>query len=417
MRLHPYAGSVAVCLILCFTLSCRKDGPIAPATDTPLNLPAGNAAITASANRFAIDIFQQVLQTGQAGTNILVSPLSIDLALDMAYNGAAGTTAGAMAKALQLNGAPLGELNSVNQALLQQLPKEDSRVQLSLANSIWYRQTGPQPATAFIDSVTENYLGTAQALDFSNPSSVNTINNWVAKNTNNKIPAIIQDLDAADIMVLVNAIYFNGAWMNAFKTSATANAPFYLAGGGTVSVPFMNEKADIRMSQTSTLTVAELPYGTGQAFDMYLLIPADETRPVNEFASSLNAATLDTAMANLDSVNVQLTIPKWEYGFSVQNLTPQLAQLGMGIAFSDSADFSNMYPTAQAHISQVIHKAYIQVSEQGTQAAAATAVVVGTSALPPAPVIRADHPFVYLIVEKQTGLILFMGIVSDPSKH
>ena len=419
MRPRLTQDSLAACLIITFVLSiagCSKSST-PPATDTPLNLPAGGTAVTTSANQFAINIFQQVLQTEQPTGNVFLSPLSIYLALDMTYNGAAGTTADSMATTLRLSDISTGELNSVCNALLQQLPKEDSRVQLSLANSIWYNQIAPQPSPAFLDSVSTNYQGTIQALDFNNQASINTINSWVAKNTANKITTIIDQLNSADVMVLINAIYFNGAWTNAFKTSDTKTGPFYLPNGTTVSVPFMNQTMTIRTASTPAFTLAELPYGTAKGFDMYIALPTDQTKPINEFAATLNATALSTAVSGFDSTTVQVILPKWEYYYTMLNMQPELSQLGMGIAFSTAADFSKMYPTTSVAISKVIHKAYIKVSEEGTEAAAVTAVKMTETAVQLPPAIRADHPFVYFIMEKQTGLILFMGIVNDPSKN
>jgi serine protease inhibitor len=415
------AGFLSACLILCFTLtlvSCKKSGSSSQGIDTPLDLPAGSDAVTTAANQFAVNVFQQTLQIQPAGKNMLISPMSIYFALGMTYNGAAGTTADSMAKALALTGIPTGQFNAVSKALLQQLPKEDNKVQLSVANSIWYNKTFPTPTAAFGDTVANQFQATLQGLDFSNASSTKTINTWVAKNTGNKIPTIIQSLSPDDIMLLVNAIYFNGSWLNEFKTSDTHAQSFYLSNGSTVNVPFMNQQVNIRTSTNTAFTLAELPYGTGKAFDMYLAIP-NNNGDVNKLAQSLDATTLAASISKLDTVKVNLTIPKWEYAYSIDNMEPELSQMGMGIAFSGAADFANIYPTVPVRISKVIHKTYINVSEEGTQAAAVTAVLMTLTSVvaPSIQTIVADHPFVYFIVEKQTGLIIFAGVVNDPSQH
>src|SRR6185312_11562144 len=214
MQLRAFVNSLSAGLILCFALtfaSCHKTIQ-SPVVDTPLDLPAGSSTITDAANQFAINTFQQTLKTEPSGPNTLISPLSIYLALDMTYNGAAGTTADSMAATLQLQGAPLGQLNAVSHALLQQLPKEDSKVQLNIANSIWYATKFPAPATGFKDSITNSYQGAVQPLDFTNPGSLNTINSWVSKNTAGKIPQLLKQLDPGLVMLLVNAVYFNGSW-------------------------------------------------------------------------------------------------------------------------------------------------------------------------------------------------------------
>ena len=219
-------------------------------------------------------------------------------------------------------------------------------------------------------------------------------------------------------MVLVNAIFFNGTWLNAFKTGDTQDAPFYFSNGSSVSIPFMNQQTTLRAYTGPTFTLAELPYGTGKAFDMYLVIPNSESLPINSFAASLTADSLVSASAHLDSMTVRLTIPKWEYAYGIDNLKPELTQMGMGVAFSNAANFAAMYPGSHnVSISRVAHKTWIQVSESGTQAAAATAVEIGLTTVASPPTIRADHPFVYVIMEKQTGMILFLGILNDPSQH
>ena len=419
MELRTFASRLSAGLILCFVLtliSCHKTIQ-GPGVDTPLDLPAGSTTITDAANQFAINTFQQTLQTEPSGPNTLISPLSIYLALDMTYNGAAGTTADSMAATLQLSGVPLGQLNAMSHALLQQLPKEDSKVQLDIANSIWYTTKFPAPATGFKDSITNSYEGTVQPLDFTNSGSLNTINSWVSKNTAGKIPQLLKQLDPDLVMLLVNAVYLNGSWLHGFPSSATQNGPFYTSTGNGVTVPFMNQTTKLRVYTDSNLIMVEMPYGTGQAFDMYLVEPFSRTQPINSFVSGLNATFLDQALNNLDSAQIDLSMPKWEYSYGIDNMKPELTALGMGIAFSDNANFSTMYPGEQTNISQVIHKTYISVSESGTVAAAVTGVgMVGTS-LPAYLSVKFDHPFVYLIREKTTGLILFIGVVNDASQH
>lgn len=419
MQPRLFASALSTGLILCFALtfaSCHK-AVQGPGVDTPLDLPAGSSAVTDAANQFAINVFQQTLHTEPAEANLLISPLSIYLALDMTYNGAAGATADSMAATLQLSGVPLGQLNSVSHALLQQLPKEDSKVQLSIANSIWYETKFPAPAPGFRDSMTNSYEGAVQAIDFTNPASLSTINGWVSKNTAGKIPQLLKQIDPALVMLLVNAVYFNGSWLHGFPPAATQNGPFFTSTANTATVPFMNETARLRMHTDSNLTLVEMPYGTGGAYDMYLAVPSSRTQPINSFVSGLNATTLDHALNNLDSAQIDLTMPKWEYSYGIDNMQPELTALGMGIAFSNKANFSAMYPGQQTNISQVTHKTYISVSENGTTAAAVTSVGIAATDAPAILAVKLDHPFVYLIREKTTGLILFIGVVNDPSQH
>ena len=338
----------------------------------------------------------------------------------MVYNGADNATKDSIAKTLELSGIDIASLNAVCQSLLSQLPKEDNNVQLSIANSIWYRQSSYESLTSFLNTVQNNYDASVRPLNFDDPSAINTINNWVAQKTNNKIPKILESISPDDLMYLINAIYFNGAWKYAFKTSDTYNDIFNLQNGSTKSVPFMKQQLTTKMYKNTSFTMIELPYGGGKSFSMYILKPADANESLNTFASSLNENILTNAIDGMDSSTVQLEIPKWEYSYEVADMKPDLSMLGMGIAFSDNADFSKIYDPSQVkvYISKAIHKAYIKVNEEGTEAAAATAIgIIFTSMPSPPPVFKLDHPFLYSIVEKQTGTVLFLGMVNDPASN
>ena len=423
MSLNLRAGLIQVCLIFLFALAlpaCHKDAP-SPAISKPLDLPANSPQVITAGNTFAINIFRTMQQSDPGSSNTLISPLSIYTALSMAYNGAAGATRDSMTQALALTGVQTALLNMVSKALIEQMPHEDNKVQFSIANSLWYDKSRATPNGGFTDTISRDYHAVIQSLDFSNPSSVNTINSWVSQHTNNKIPSVINGLNADDLMVLVNAIYFNGAWKHAFKTSDTHDDLFYHTDGSTTTAPFMNQIITLRQYNGPDFKMVELPYGTGSAFNMYALLPVNTQQSLNSFAASLDNSALTQAFFNLDSVRVGLSLPKWEYSYEILDMTDPLSRLGMGLAFSPgAADLTNMFPpSAGAYISRVIHKTYIKVNEAGTEAAAATGVVVtGLTAFPPAiQSLRLDHPFVYLITEKQTGAILFMGKLNDPGKN
>lgn len=424
MLANPRAGLISACLLFSLVLtlpSCHKAPYVSPVSK-PLEMPANSGPVLAAGNDFAIRVFREMLKYDITPNNKLISPLSIYTCLSMVYNGSAGATRDSMTKTLSLNGISPSLLNAVSKAFIEQMPHEDSKVQLSIANSIWYDQRRAVPIPTFLDSVRDNFEAVIQALDFGQPSSVTTINSWVSQHTNNKIPKIIDQLDASSLMVLINAVYFNGAWKYTFKTSDTRNDVFRRADGTTVTVPFMNQTTSLRAYQAPTFDLVELPYGTGDAFNMYLLLPKQlpngTSTSLNSFAASFDQNSLGAALSHLDTTNVQLSLPKWEYRYGIDNMAPHLADMSMGIAFGSSADFTRMYPpSVKAAISQVIHKTYIKVNEEGTEAAAVTAVVFyvtsarGGGANP----IKFDHPFFYLITEKKTGAIFFMGLVNDPS--
>jgi serpin B len=398
--------------------SCHKSVQ-SPDTGKTLDLPAGSPAVITAGNQFALNFFGNLLQQDTASDNKLISPFSIYMALSMVYNGSAGTTSDSMAKTLALAGISTTELNDVSAALIKQLPSEDSKVTLSIANSLWYQQSGPQPVPDFLDIITGDYSGYIQALDFSSPASLTTINSWVAAKTDNKITSILNNLSPQNLMVLVNAIYFNGSWQYAFNTTLTHNNTFYLANGTTTSVPFMNQQITLRWYQDPAYTLLELPYGSGNSFDMYVVMPTNQQVSLGSFAASFSSSTWANGLSHLDSQTVSLYLPKWQSSFLIPNALPELTALGMGIAFSPAANFSAMCSTPE-QISQVIHKTYIDVTETGTEAAAATVVTtilaVGPGG-PAIPVVTVDHPYLYFIVEKQTGAILFVGTMNNPSSQ
>ena len=392
--------------------SCRKSAPSPDVTRT-LDLPAGSAEVIAAGNQFALNFFGTVLQTDNQANNKLISPLSINMALSMLYNGAKGATRDSIAMALQQAGIPIDQLNAVNAALIRQLPDEDSKVTMSIANSFWYQQNGPQPLPGYLDTIANDYNGYLKALDFGNSSAVNTINSWVAGKTNNKIPSIITSLSPATIMMLVNTIYFNGPWHFDVKAANTNNQPFTLANGSVKSVPTMDFESQLRVYKDPAYTMVELPYGAGGGFGMYVVLPSDAQQPIESLVRSLSLSDVNTAIAGLDSEYVGMLLPKWKLSYGIGDFIPNLQALGMGIAATPAADFSGMFSTP-GYVSSAIHKTYIDVSEQGTEAAAATAIGT-TSIAPNRPLIQVNHPFLYFIVEKQSGAVLFMGTLNDPT--
>ncbi len=414
--------NLSIYIIVAFTgvlmLSCSKQ--MSPAKDSirTITLPAEGPQVVTSNNLFAFDFFKATLENDPTQKNKLISPLCIYMALSMVYNGADHATRDSIAKTLKLSGISIDELNEVCAALISQLPEEDSRVQMDIANSIWYRNNSIQPLSTFLNTLKNDYNASIKALDFNNPSSVTTINNWVTEKTKNKIQSIIDQISPNDLMFLVNAIYFNGKWQQEFKPALTQKDIFHRADGSTVSVPFMNGEMKLKTSDAASFTLAELPYGSDNGFAMMVLKPKNGVKDLHGFISGLNENDVITAMQNLRAANIKLSIPKWEYAYEIKNMQPELSQLGMGIAFTGAADFTRMYDTEPGivRISKAIHKTYIKVDEKGTEAAAVTSIGMEMTSVIIPQQLKLDRPFVYLIVEKQTGAILFLGTVNDPSE-
>lgn len=401
----------AACVLL--LNACTKSSPDIPPTITQINLPAHGDEIVEAENNFAAKFLNQVLHNNADNTNTFVSPLSVYLALAMVYNGADGETKDSIAKALEVEALDLNTFNETCKALIEQLPKEDNKVELNIANSIWYNQNNLQPLPPFVNTIQNNFKASIQPLVFENSSSVATINKWVNDNTHGKIKSIINSIDPNDLMYLINAVYFKGTWQYQFNKNSTVNAPFYVRGGSTVSVPFMNVSAPLSYYADSAFQMVELPYSTGEGFSMYVVMPFNSNN-INEFAASSVISNWKMLSTNLFNREVNVSLPKWTSAYSVEDLRPVLSSMGMGIAFGDNANLSKMYNSA-VKVTKAVHKAYINVYEEGTEAAAVTSVDVGVTSVGPVS-LKIDHPFVYVIAEKQTGTILFTGVMYDPSK-
>lgn len=391
---------------------CSKS--IVSQSTTPVTLPQNGDQVIQAQNKFTVNLFKNVLQQDNSASNKLVSPFSVFEDLSMAYNGAAGTTQTDMQNAMQLNGIGTDLLNNTNQALITGLPKEDPAIQLNIANSIWYRNKGIQPLPSFLDITNKYYQSQVTGADFS-PATVTQINNWVANATHQKINSIIQQIDPSDIMFLINAIYFKGQWKYSFNSKSTQNNTFYTSTGQQVQTAFMYLEDTFKYISNSSAQIIELPYGSGD-FNMYVILP-DEGISLQQFTGSLDENTLAGFSPDLKAQRVKLYLPKWKYSYEVKNMIPELSNMGMGVAFSDGADFSNIYPPdAGAYISKVIHKTYIDVNEQGTEAAAVTAIGITATSAAPDMLMYVNHPFLYVIAEKNTDAILFIGEVNNPAE-
>jgi serpin B len=386
----------------------RVTSPAASQSDLA-ELVDGNTA-------FSFDLYR-VLQ-GEDG-NLLYSPYSISQALAMTYAGARGDTETKMAAALDFT---LGQdrlhpaFNSLDLTLASRgqgaAGKDDEGFRLHIVNAIW-GQTGFKFLSDYLDLLAENYGAGLRLLDFADqpdPSRV-TINDWVAEQTEQRIKDLIPpgSIDAMTRLVLTNAIYFNAAWENPFDEDATSNADFYLLDGGKVSVPMMHQTKSLGYTAGDGYLAVELPYD-GHELSMVVIMPDD----LASFEASLSGEQAAGIVDSLRYQQVSLAMPKFEYDYRL-GLKDALNKLGMGIAFTQDADFSGMDGKKDLYIQDALHKAFISVDEAGTEAAAATAVIVGLTAAPAQPVaVTLDHPFIYFIRDIETGSVLFVGRVVNP---
>jgi serpin B len=377
-------------------------------------LPGADSHITPAMNAFTTASYKQ-LSPGDA--NLILSPFNIATALSMALAGARGQTAEEMQSVLYLHYDPA--YDSALGSLLADLNKAGNTGgnELYTANGLWV-QKGLAIQAAFENTLTSNYQAPIRPLDFiANPEAARSqINAWTKDHTKGKSKDLLPagSLDAHTRLVLTSAIYFYGKWQDPFVTSRTQPAPFTLPTGATIEANFMNQTSHFGYAETPSSQILEMRYaGTGIAFDV--LLPTTRTG-LPDLEKSLTFEHLTGWLGNLATRNVQVSLPKFcaESEFSLRK---ELSTMGMPTAFSDKADFSGIDPKRGLAISEVVHKAFVDVSEQGTEAAAATGITMRATAMrmpEQAVVFRADHPFIFLIRDTRAGVVLFIGRLINP---
>ena len=388
----------------------RVTSPDVPETDLAL-LVEGNSA-------FAFDLYQAL--RGEEG-NLFYSPYSISLALAMTYAGARGETEQQMADTLKFllsQDVLHPAFNSLDILLGQRgegaQGKDEEGFRLNIVNAIW-GQKDYEFLDEFLDVLAENYGAGLRLVDFINETEKSrvAINDWISDQTEGRIEDLIPQgvITILTRLVLTNAIYFNAAWEYPFDEDATYNGPFYLLDGSEVTVPMMRQTESFGYAEGDGYKVVELPY---DGLELSMVILLSEEGQFEAFEGSLDATLVEAIIEDLESQEVALTMPKFEFE-SEFSLKQTLAAMGMPIAFTDMADFSGMTGVRDLRIAEVIHKAFVSVDEAGTEAAAATAVIMELTAMPEEPVeVTIDHPFIFLIRDIETGTILFVGRVVNP---
>ncbi|NOY37649.1 MAG: serpin family protein [Chlorobi bacterium] len=391
---------------------CSKTNPGPADGPVPLNISEKSKQIISADNRFGFELFNKILKT-DSSENLMISPFSVSTALSMTLNGADGQTLEDMKQVLHFNDLVSDDFNASMKELIHAILSVDPEVIMNIANSIWYRQDFfVEPA--FLEINRKTYDAEVNALDFNNPASKDIINGWVADQTNNKITEIVDRINPLDVMFLINAIYFKGTWKYRFDEDNTQTLPFHISPSATVNVPTMIRKGDFAWFHNNILTAAELDYGRGN-FSMVILLP-NQGYELSDISDALTAENWNNWMNGFDTLyDAKIFLPRFTFSYD-KPLKETLSDLGLGIAFNpDSADFSRINPDKQLYISSVKHKTFIEVNEEGTEAAAVTSVTVGTTSVGPETAIIIDKPFIFVIREKTTGVILFMGKVAHPA--
>ncbi len=397
--------------------SILLDGCIIPdnnPVENELQVTEKTAQLIRAENDFGFELYKHVFATEKKYENIMVSPLSVGLALAMTYNGANGETKEAMEKTLNVFGLTPQEINTSYRDLVSALKSLDPKVLLEIANAIFYRNDFhvEQP---FIDLNQSFYNAEVAPLDFSNQQeALNIINGWVADKTHDKIESIINQINRNHVMFLLNAIYFKGTWQKEFNDENTKSLSFYTDDDSSIPVETMQRMDTLPYMANDLFSAIELPYGAGD-FSMYVFLP-EAGHALEEIVNKLDKEIWEHWMKSFQvTQGVDIKLPRFKYEYEIM-LNDVLTTMGMGIAFTGAADFTGINKLGDLLIDYVKHKSFIEVNEEGTEAAAVTIVAIErTSAGPEKVPFYVNRPFMYAITEKQTGAILFLGTVKNPS--
>lgn len=371
-------------------------------SQSPKNIPQAH-------NIFGFNSIK-ILAKEEGNKNVFISPSSIALALSMVYNGANGETKNAMQKTLQFQNLSIATINQESLGLINSLKNPDPQVELSVANSVWAK-IGADFKKDFLNTVASYFNATISNLDFSDPNAAKTINAWVSKNTQGKIPSIVSFPIPGDlVMYLINAVYFKGSWTVEFDKKLTEDKNFTTAEGISKKHPLMRQRGNMSYLETEDFQSVNLPYGKNKRLSMYVFLPKN----LNNFVQTLDESKWNNWMKRYGEMEGTILLPRFTMEYE-KGLIPLLTKLGMGIAFQNNADLTGIGKDLK--ISEVKHKTYVDVNEEGTEAAAVTSVGISiTSVESPEKTfyMEVNRPFFFVIRDNQTQEILFMGTIQNP---
>ena len=415
MRAKKVAITSTLVICICFVFTqCSTTNPILHDEETPIQLTMAAKSLVKSDNSFGFKLFQEIVNE-EGNKNVFISPLSVSMALGMTYNGSDGSTQEAMEKTLELSGLTLQEINESYESLARLLTKLDDKVKFQIANSIWYRETFPVK-DAFIDINKTYFDAEVSGLDFDAPNASKVINGWVDKKTNGKIEEIVDNpIHPLTVMFLINAVYFKGTWTYEFDESQTQDDIFTLPDGSKKSCKMMRQEDDFQYFENGDFQAIDLPYGNGN-FRMTIFLP-HQGRDIDSLIALLNQENWHQWMNSFSKRELTLQLPKFTLEYEIK-LNDALKALGMEVAFNSSqADFTKMYKKEEVglnlYISEVKHKTFVEVNEQGTEAAAVTSVEMRLESA--GTFMRVDRPFIFAIRENQSETILFIGKIVEPT--
>lgn len=389
-----------------FGCGCSQD-IVSPEFDYNLK----SAKVIETNNEFGLKLLRTVFENEEEA-NVMISPASVSIALGMAYNGAESTTRDAFEEVLNYEGLTREEVNEITKELIHVLLTNVKGNLLEIANSMWYDEGFPvEPEFIGLNS---HYFGAeVNEIDFRSEDAVKTINDWVNDKTHGKIEEIINGIDPAVMMILINAIYFNCVWETQFDPADTHQADFYKEDGNLFGkVDMMQLESTFKVAFKESFSAIELPYKNGK-FSMLLFLPSEENS-VNQLVQELDGVSwLNWLEGFNEQQGFTVNMPRFEFDFG-RSLGDDLKEMGLDIAFTDQADFSGI-SAIDLYIADVIHKTYIKVNEEGTEAAAVTAIIMETTSIGPPKQITFDRPFLFAITENSSKSILFIGKVAEPA--
>ncbi|MBC7892533.1 MAG: serpin family protein [Sphingobacteriaceae bacterium] len=386
------------------SVSCQRETTSPAPGGTPLQL--SSARFGAESSAFAFEFFQDVLGKEKAD-NVLISPLSLHIALGMLLNGAEGPAADELLTALRLKGYSPEQYNEIYRQLSEGLPKVDNQVTVAIANSVWHRQAVPV-LPAYIDALKTRFGAEVKPLT-ADPAP---INQWVDEKTRGKITKMFDSLSPDLVLLLLNAVYFKGDWKYQFDQKNTYNAPFKFPDGRKNLIPMMSQENAFRYTFGAEYAAAELPYGSGD-YRMTVVLPKEGT-DVTAFAKTFGLSAWDDLQGKLREGKLIVKLPRFEFDYEYKpNLNATLQALGIRTVFGGG--LTKIRKENDLFVSQVRQKAYIKTDEKGSEAAAVTSIEIElTSAPPTPPTFLADRPFLFFITEKTSNTVLFAGKVAAP---
>lgn len=406
----PAASIVALTGALALAACGDSTGPedVGPITHLPRQLTAAEEQVLSGSNAFAFHLAPELLPE-EPGDNLFWSPLSLSMLLGMILNGTDGDTWDQMRDVLGFDGMSEEEINDAYLGLVGLLTELDPSVETAIGNSTW-TDTGFPVIAAFEERVAEHFGAEARELDLSDPASLDAINGWASDATNGRIETIFDELPANTVMVLLNAIYFKGSWTTEFDPDETRPGPFTRPDGSTVSADLMYRRDTLAFGGDEDVAIVDLPYGGG-AFSMTVVVPRAGVS-VDDVTGSLGPERWNGWIEGLTVVDGVVRLPRFELEWEAR-LNDPLQALGMTHAFEPGlADFTRLTPGGGVWLALVKQKAFVKVDEEGTEAAAVSGGAVVDSAPPE---VRADRPFLFVLRDRLSGTILFMGVVNDPT--